>query len=131
MGTESNRPSKTVPPVYAICLAYESGFGHGLKNDGLRNPYLDGSAEHEAYDVGRLKGIEKHYSPPETYERLSNLVDRLKRINSLNDNPAHYIAEIDRLTACGKFIASDEYCERLIGHEGRCGLLPGTPPSAL
>lgn len=58
--------------------------------------------------------------PFETNERLPNLVDRLKRINSLNDNPAHYVSEIDRLTACGKFIASDEYCERLIGHEGRC-----------
>lgn len=68
-------------------------------------------------------------SPNEPNERLPNLVDRLKRINSLNDNPAHYVSEIDRLTACGKFIASDEYCERLIGHEGRCGLLPGTPPS--
>lgn len=63
--------------------------------------------------------------PRETTERLPNLVDRLKRINAINDDPSRYNPEIDKLTECGKFIASDEYCEFLIGHEGRCGLLPG------
>lgn len=40
--------------------------------------------------------------------------------------PSRYNREIDKLTECGKFIASDEYCELLIGHEGRCGLKPGS-----
>lgn len=65
----------------------------------------------------------------ETTARPVNLIARLRRINAINDNPARYDHEIDKLTACGMFIASDEYCELLIGHEEHCGLLPGTPRS--
>lgn len=72
----------------------------------------------------------KRQKPVETKaERPLNLVDRLRRINAINDDPARYDHEIDKLTACGMFIASDEYCELLIGHEEHCGLLPGTPRS--
>lgn len=51
-------PSK----VFMICDAYESGFGHGLQNDG----HNDGSAIHgdpecaEAYTLGYTAGNEKY-----------------------------------------------------------------------
>lgn len=38
--------------VMKICGAYESGFGHGAKGDALPNPYIQGSAEFEAYQIG-------------------------------------------------------------------------------
>jgi len=83
--------------------------------------YILASFHAEARD--ELKALLR---PSETSERLPNLVDRLKRINAINDDPSRYNPEIDKLTECGKFIASDEYCELLIGHEGRCGLQPGS-----
>ena len=48
----------TVSKIFMICNAYESGVGHGMKNDGLENPYIPGSDEHEAYDIGYQEGVE-------------------------------------------------------------------------
>jgi hypothetical protein len=48
-----------VTPVYRICLAYESGFGHGLSGDAVVNPYALNSPEHEAYAIGHARGTEK------------------------------------------------------------------------
>jgi hypothetical protein len=46
--------------VHGICVAYESGFGHGLANDGMVNPYLSASCEREAYRLGREAGLGAH-----------------------------------------------------------------------
>lgn len=50
-----DRPS-TITPVFVICNAYESGFGHGLEDDKLVNPYTEGTNEREAYDIGYDEG---------------------------------------------------------------------------
>jgi hypothetical protein len=42
-----------------ICNAYESGYGHGYKNDGLPNPHREGTTEREAYDIGYAAGYEE------------------------------------------------------------------------
>ena len=90
----------------------------------IANDYSGGHITSE--DCEQLRQWLNGTTPDETTERLPNLVDRLKRINAINDDPSRYNREIDKLTECGKFIASDEYCELLIGHEGRCGLQPGS-----
>lgn len=51
--------------VRAICNAYESGVGHGVKADQCINPHPKGSEEYEAYDIGYEEG----------YERLGELDD--------------------------------------------------------
>lgn len=45
--------------VKSICIAYEQGFGHGLDNRSLPNPY---NSEHlqEAWDYGYHTGNFKH-----------------------------------------------------------------------
>jgi hypothetical protein len=52
-------PSK----IFMICDAYESGFGHGLQEDGhngLDNPY--GDPDHnEAYQIGYQAGLERRH----------------------------------------------------------------------
>lgn len=52
------RPSWPSSLVEGICVAYESGFGHGLQGDGLVNPYPSGDF-HEAYEVGYNRGSDK------------------------------------------------------------------------
>ena len=52
-----------VSKVYMICNAYESGIGHGLKKDGLCNPYTPGTDEHEAYGVGYQEGVDRAGDP--------------------------------------------------------------------
>lgn len=44
--------------IVDICEAYESGFGHGLKKDGLDNPYFTPVLKH-AYDYGYERGLAK------------------------------------------------------------------------
>lgn len=51
--------NNVITPVFIICNAYESGFGHGLADDKLCNPYTDGSQEHEAYGIGYAAGLER------------------------------------------------------------------------
>ena len=51
-------PSK----VYMICNSYESGFGHGLANDGLdlsKTPHGD-KEQGEAYQIGYEAGQDVH-----------------------------------------------------------------------
>lgn len=48
--------------VYQICNRYESGFGHGLKRDGLdlsKTPHSDPELG-EAYQIGYEEGFERH-----------------------------------------------------------------------
>ena len=42
-----------------ICIAYESGFGHGLKRSGYVNPYPEESPSAWAYAYGERCGLEK------------------------------------------------------------------------
>ena len=48
-----------VSKVYMICNAYESGIGHGLQQDGMKNPYSVGSDEREAWGIGYQEGNER------------------------------------------------------------------------
>lgn len=49
-----------VSKVYAICHAYESGYGHGLDDkDDYCNPFKEGTDEYEAYSIGRVAGKEE------------------------------------------------------------------------
>jgi adenylosuccinate synthase len=48
-----------ITKVFMICCAYESGVGHGFEMDGLPNPYLPNTDEHEAYEYGYSEGIDK------------------------------------------------------------------------
>jgi len=47
--------------IFRICTSYESGFGHGLSNDGLDlSKTLHGDAEcGEAYQIGYAAGREQ------------------------------------------------------------------------
>jgi len=45
--------------VFKICDAYESGYGHGQKDDKLPNPYRVDSDEFYAYNIGYELGREK------------------------------------------------------------------------
>lgn len=48
--------------IYMICNSYESGYGHGLTNDGLdlsQTPHADAELG-EAYQIGYEAGIEWH-----------------------------------------------------------------------
>jgi hypothetical protein len=47
---------RVITPVFMICNAYESGFGHGRELDNLPNPYSAGSDEHAAYAIGYSEG---------------------------------------------------------------------------
>lgn len=42
--------------VLRVCTAYESGFGRGLSGRDLAQPYVGGSAEAEAYNLGHAAG---------------------------------------------------------------------------
>jgi hypothetical protein len=47
--------------IYMICNSYESGFGHGVKNDGLdlsKTPHGDPELG-EAYQIGYEAGFEQ------------------------------------------------------------------------
>jgi hypothetical protein len=46
-----------VSKVFKICVAYESGYGHGYDHDDLPNPYKTGTNEHEAYNIGYENGL--------------------------------------------------------------------------
>ena len=59
---------RVITPVFVICNAYESGYGHGMQADKLLNPYSLGSNEYEAYSIGYSEGFDKQSqassSPP-------------------------------------------------------------------
>ncbi len=48
-----------VSKVYMICTAYESGIGHGLKLDGVSNPYAAHTDEREAWQTGYDEGANR------------------------------------------------------------------------
>ena len=46
--------------VFFICDAYESGFGHGAKNDGLNDGSIFADKRHgEAYELGYAEGLKR------------------------------------------------------------------------
>lgn len=54
-----------VSRVFMICNSYESGYGHGIKADGLdlsKTPHADAELG-EAYQIGYEAGL-KNYQPP-------------------------------------------------------------------
>jgi hypothetical protein len=56
---EHKQESNTkVSRVFRICDAYESGVGHGQKQDGLSNDYYSDPELNEAYQLGYKKGQE-------------------------------------------------------------------------
>ena len=42
--------------VLLICMAYEQGLGHGLKQRSLKNPYNEGTDEYDAWQYGYYCG---------------------------------------------------------------------------
>lgn len=48
-----------ISKVYMICNAYESGFGHGVNNDGLDGDYYADPDHNEAYHIGYRAGAER------------------------------------------------------------------------
>lgn len=67
--------------VLFICIAYESGFGHGAENRNLGNPYGEGTDEFDAYaygwEQGRRRSSEaqahKAVSPTDGEPHMTNL----------------------------------------------------------
>ena len=52
-----------------ICNSYESGYGHGLQNDGLdlsKTPHADIELG-EAYQIGYEAGLVKYRPPPKAH----------------------------------------------------------------
>ena len=47
---------ESVSRVFEICNAYESGYGHGVKNDGLNGEYFSDQELNEAYNIGYKAG---------------------------------------------------------------------------
>jgi len=58
-----------VSRVYMICDRYESGYGHGLRNDGLdlsRTPHADvelGEAYQIGYEAGKAENAKRNGVP--------------------------------------------------------------------
>ena len=73
-----------VSRVYMICDRYESGYGHGLRNDGLdlsRTPHADtelGEAYQIGYEAGKAENA-KRYSVPYFLSQALNEGDGVYR----------------------------------------------------
>lgn len=54
-----------VSRVYMICNSYESGYGHGIRNDGLdiKNTPINDEECAEAYQIGYEEGNRKYKKP--------------------------------------------------------------------
>lgn len=82
----NDEQQKNPPDVMVICDAYESGYGHGLKDDGmcLSHTHFASPEEAEAYGLGYDKGKadrEKPVTYPqgwrlvnEDYQRIFNAI---------------------------------------------------------
>lgn len=65
MPKDRARPDpKNITPVFQICVAYESGIGHGLKASACSNPYAVGTDEREAWQHGYDLGLERGEATP-------------------------------------------------------------------
>lgn len=89
------------PDVFAICDAYESGIGHGLKRDGLANPYKLGSHEHRAYDIGYEEGAKR--------SRLSTPVEEAGKVPEW---VGQFIGEVEKLAY--QMPAPNKYTPRFV-----------------
>lgn len=63
-------PKPVISDVFFICDAYESGFGHGAKNDGLNDGSIFADSRHgEAYELGYSEGLKRSKRAQEQAER--------------------------------------------------------------
>lgn len=57
---EQEKQEPEIGDVFFICDAYESGFGHGAKNDGLNDGSIFSDSRHgEAYELGYAVGLKR------------------------------------------------------------------------
>lgn len=90
-----------VSRVYQICHWYESGYGHGIKNDGLdlsKTEFADAESG-EAYQIGYDAGLEKFRRHANGKEPSIPDGDKLPPTAELDIDPAN---------ACNR---SDPECE--------------------
>lgn len=86
--------------VFRICDAYESGIGHGLKRDGLCNPYPPESDDFRAYDIGYEEGARRAIDDAapaqgEPQERMGTHWDGC----STEGGPRHYDCAVAAIAA--------------------------------
>ncbi len=67
------RPNTPDKLVYEICNAYESGIGHGLKQDNAPNPYEELTFDYLAYSHGYEIGSER-------IEREKNILAKIQHL---------------------------------------------------
>ncbi len=75
-----------VSKVYELCNRYESGYGHGLQNDGLdlsKTPHGDPEMG-EAYQIGYNEGLKARDRFVDHVEKTKRLVEALRQIVSGN-----------------------------------------------
>jgi hypothetical protein len=53
------RVPRVITPVFELCNAYESGFGHGLQKDDAVSPYPPRTQKAEAYQIGYEEGARR------------------------------------------------------------------------
>lgn len=78
----NDEQAKNPTDVFVICDAYESGFGHGLQNDGLKmgRSYFASKECADAYELGYEKGLEARSKPktlPEGYRLVEKDYQRI------------------------------------------------------
>lgn len=95
-----------VSEVYMVCDAYESGVGHGLKNDGKYDDYYGNNAVcNEGYKVGYNFGLEKKkildHSPAEAIDdrAIANTVDQLTDVAMVYNNAQQLRQRISQVVA--------------------------------
>lgn len=80
-----------ISQVMIICNAYESGYGHGYRNDGLPNPHPEGSDEREAYDIGYNAGWQERFSEQAEIGSLHNNPVESNRKKPCSSTCAHHV----------------------------------------
>lgn len=73
-----------IPPlqILDICIAYESGFGKGLRSSRDINPYDEGSPSWQAYEIGQSEGTRRRVDAAGTKEAKRH-ADSQKASNTL------------------------------------------------
>ena len=59
--------------VISTCIAYEQGYGHGIANRKLQNPYKRGSDEFYAWKYGHDTGHDKYLATRNKFIDLGNI----------------------------------------------------------
>lgn len=70
-----------ISDVFFICNAYESGFGHGAKNDGLNDGSIFANKQQgEAYEFGYAEGLKRSKREPVKQEPVAwDLAEKVRR----------------------------------------------------